>query len=123
MGEDNVDGDDATDVEIVWTIALSLDGDWVIGRPSVVVRNRVVVDGKIVLGVVGDVGVVTTMVVLVINFFNFRIIIESEMLVLVGVDRVDVDDDWVDDSVMYPAAARDTALAAVRTVLWTIFGK
>lgn len=79
----------------------------------------------VVLGVVG-IGVeelVAAMVVLVMNFFNLRTIIESAMLVVVGVELVEVDDAWVDDSVMYGAAARDTALIAVRAVLCKIFGR
>lgn len=48
----------------------------------------------VVLGVVGiGVDEVAAMVVLVMNFFNLRTIIESAMLVVVGVELVEVDDD------------------------------
>lgn len=116
-------GDEAADEEIDATRASIVDDGWVIGMRSGVVCKMVVVDGNAVLGVVG-IGVddvVAAIVVLVMNFFNLRTIIESAKFVVV--DVAGVDDDWVDESVIYGAAARDTALAAVRTVLWTIFGK
>lgn len=91
----NAAGEDA-EVEIDAAIASSVDDDWVNGTRSVVV------DGKAVLEVVG-IGVddvVAAMVVLVINFFSLRTIIESAKFVGAGVELVEVDDDWVDDSVM-----------------------
>lgn len=87
------------------------------------IGTRPVVDVVLEMVEIGVDDVVAARVVLVINFFSLRTIIESPKFMVLGVELVDVDDDWVDDSVMYGAAARDTALTAVRTVLWTIFGR
>lgn len=123
MELDNGAGDE-TDDEIDATRASIVDDDLGIGIRFVVSKMvDAIVDGNPVLGVVGSGvdDVAAAIVVLVMNFFSLRTIIESAILVVLGVELIE--DDGVDDSVMYGAAARETALAAVRTVLCTNFDK